>query len=141
MARGSTKYRINVGNINHFFIIVETLTQNKWSKASTSRACSVDAPECFILGIKSYFLGLNPKGSQRTCPGENTPNQLKMTQCSKPLVLIVESSRSDPIIRRSEHVRRWGLLVIWPPVCQVNNADEEKGRKRRQVRLQPHDHK
>lgn len=29
------------------------------------------------------------------------------------------------------------LLVIWPPVWQVNNADEEKGRKRRQVRLQP----
>lgn len=33
------------------------------------------------------------------------------------------------------------LLVIWPPVCQVNNVDEEKGRKRRQVRLQPHDNK
>lgn len=33
------------------------------------------------------------------------------------------------------------LLVIWPPACQVNNADEEKGRKRRQVRLQPHDNK
>lgn len=33
------------------------------------------------------------------------------------------------------------LLVIWPPVRQVNDADEEKGMKRRQVRLQPHDNK
>lgn len=42
--------------------------QNNSSKASTSTACSVEAPECFVLGIKSYFPGLNTKGSPKPVP-------------------------------------------------------------------------
>lgn len=128
------------GEMRLFAILVEYLRQHQRSKGGTSGARSADPPVCFILAIRSCFRGLK-RGRWTICPGQNTHNQLKMTQCGK-------TSRFD------QHTEQIGshystfpageamvLLILWPPVWQVNNAHEENGRKRRRVRLQPHDNK
>lgn len=86
---------------------------------------------CVILGIKSGPKMRQPERLSRRKYAKSIENDAML----KPLVLIntwiglfdVPGMRSDCA---ADHL-----------VCQVNNADEENGRKRVQVRLQPHDNK